>query len=116
MIYCEYCTFSLLLCHLRVIICQFTCTHVLTSNIRCADWYVLSCRRVVDSGDDSILSHIISEFEQRVTELNTQKCDELRPHLHSAVDNVIQTVSYRFFADHCPKLGRVTNSEPLVHQ
>ena len=89
---------------------------VLTSNIRCADWYVLSCRRIVDSGDDSILSHIISEFEQRVTELNTQKCDELRPHLHSAVDHVIQTVSYRFLADHGPKLGRVTNSEPLVHQ
>ena len=55
-------------------------------------------------------------FRQHLETLNTEMHNEINSHLEAAVNNIIANARYRFLEPSGPKIGKVTEKEPLMFQ
>ena len=53
---------------------------------------------------------------QRLIQLNQQKEEEVGDHINAAIENFIGNAHYRFVNPDGPRLGQVTDDEPLMHR
>ncbi|XP_033736885.1 glycogen debranching enzyme-like [Pecten maximus] len=68
-----------------------------------------------DVSENERMNSCCAALEKKLHELNGEKMKEMEDHTQTIVNNFIANTKWRFLADDGPKLGTVTEKEPMMH-
>ena len=66
------------------------------------------------SNEEERIAACCEEFRHKLDAINHHRYTELTNHINKAVSNVVANTRWRFLAADGPRIGTVTNREPIM--